>query len=75
MEIHSRAFNHGCKEADIRYAYEHARVRFLEADDRTWFVGFDLSARLLELLVPDADSDEPLLIHADKARAQFVALL
>ena len=51
------------------------RVRYDESDERTWYVGFDRSARLLEMLVLDADADQPLLIHADKARPQFVALL
>jgi hypothetical protein len=47
-----------------------------EDDPRRWLLlGFDDTGRLLELVVLIFDSGEELLIHAMKARPQYVDLL
>jgi hypothetical protein len=71
LEIHESARKHGCSDDDIRHAYEHALRRLPDDDERTWYVGPDHAARLLELLVLDDDT-APLIIHADKARPKFL---
>jgi hypothetical protein len=71
VEIHESARKHGCRDEDIQHAYEHAVRRIPDGDDRTWYVGPDHAARLLELLVLD-DTTDPLIIHADKARPMFL---
>ena len=58
------------------YAYEHAlnsRPLDDEDDPRRWLVvGIDQSGRVLELVVLVFDGGGELLIHAMKARAQFL---
>lgn len=60
----------------ILYAYEHAlnsRPLDDEDDPRRWLVvGIDQSGRVLELVVLVSDGGGELLIHAIKARAQFL---
>lgn len=60
----------------ILYAYEHAlnsRPLDDEDDPRRWLVvGIDQSGRVLELVVLVFDGGAELLIHAMKARAQFL---
>lgn len=74
MEIHESARKHGYSDDDIRHAYEHALRRIPDDEERTWYVGADRAARLLELLVLD-DTTNPLIIHADKARPKFLDYL
>ena len=63
-------------EEAILYAYEHAlnsRPLDDEDDPRRWLVvGIDQSGRVLELVVLVFDGGGELLIHAMKARPQFL---
>ena len=60
----------------ILYAYEHAlnsRPLDDEDDPRRWLVvGIDQSGRVLDTVVRVIDGGGELLIHAMKARAQFL---
>ena len=79
-KVHSSArkhFGRDClSEEAILYAYEHAlnsRPLDVEDDPRHWLeVGIDQSERVLELVVLVFDGGGELLIHAMKARAQFL---
>ncbi|MDD7811574.1 toxin [Mycobacterium sp. CSUR Q5927] len=78
MKAHKSALKHGISEEDSIYAAEH-HVYVADLDDynpaREFRLGFDLSGRLLELVVPRFDSGNELLIHAMKARPQYLDLL
>lgn len=79
-KVHASARKHfGCchlSDETILYAYEHAlnsRPLVDEDDLRRWIVvGIDQSGRVLELVVLVFDGGGELLIHAMKARAQFL---
>ena len=79
-KVHASARKHfGCdrlSDEAILYAYEHAlnsRPLDDEDDPRRWLVvGIDQSGRVLELVVLVFDGGAELLIHAMKARAQFL---
>lgn len=78
MKIHDSARKHGVDTADAVYAAEHA-VFVADLDDdtpaRQLRLGFDASGRLLEVVVLRFDSGNELLIHAMKARRQYLDLL
>ena len=70
-------FGRDClSEEAILYAHEHAlnsRPLDVEDDPRRWLVvGIDQSVRVLELVVLVFDGGGELLIHAMKARPQFL---
>jgi hypothetical protein len=79
-KVHASARKHfgrdRLSDAAILYAYEHAlnsRPLDDEDDPRRWLVvGIDQSGRVLELVVLVFDGGGELLIHAMKARAQFL---
>ena len=79
-KVHASARKHfgrdRLSDEAILYAYEHAlnsRPLDVEDDPRRWLVGgVDQSGRVLELVVLVFDGDGELLIHAMKARAQFL---
>ena len=78
--IHRSARKHYVKghlgDEDLRHAYGHvlnSRPLDDEDDPRRWLVlGVDESGRVLELVVLVFDDGYELLIHAMKARKQFM---
>ena len=79
-DIHRSARKHYAKDhlgdEDLRHAYGHvlnSRPLDDEDDPRRWLVlGVDESGRVLELVVLVFDDGYELLIHAMKARKQFL---
>ncbi len=78
MEVHPSALKHGIAAEDALYAAEHC-VYVADLDEenpaRQFRLGFDSAGRLLELVVLRFDSGNELLIHAMKARQQYVDLI
>ncbi|MGI6506867.1 MAG: toxin [Saccharofermentanales bacterium] len=78
MSIHPSALKHGIPEEDILYAANWALwIEPLEEDNpqRELRLGFDTAGRMLELVVLIFDSGNELVIHAMKARSQYLDLL
>ena len=78
MKAHDSARKHGIDPVDAVHAAEHALfVADLDEDSpaRQLRLGFDLSGRHLEVVVLRFDSGNELLIHAMKARRQYLELL
>lgn len=76
MRVH--ASPHGIGPDDAVHAAEHPVVISDVDDDspaRQLCLGFDSSGRLLEVVVLRFDSGNELLIHAMKARRQYLDLL
>lgn len=79
MKVHDSARKHGIEPDAALHAAEHPiYVAPLDDDSnphRELRLGFDPAGRLLELVVLRFDSGRELLIHAMKARPQYLALL
>lgn len=82
LKLHSSARKHQRRDkltdADILHAAEYWEFATSPDDDmpaNEFRLGFDGSGRLLELQVLIFDSGDELVIHAMKARKQYVALL
>jgi hypothetical protein len=78
VEVHAAALKHGVSAEDGTFAAQHAvYIAYLDDDSpaRQLRLGFDSSGRLLELVVLLFDSGNELLIHAMKARAEYLDLL
>ena len=79
-KLHASARKHFGRDRltdeSVLYTYEHAlnsRPLDDEDDPRQWLVvGIDQSGRVLEMVVLIFDSGGELLIHAMKARPQFL---
>lgn len=78
MHAHPSALKHGVSAHDAVHAAEHS-VFAADLDEghpsRQFRLGFDPSGRLLELVVLRFDSGNQMLIHAMKARPQYLDLL
>lgn len=78
MKVHSSAQRQGIAPEDAVHAAEHP-VFLSDLDDdspaRQFRLGFDAAGRLLEVVVLRFDSGSELLIHAMKARRQYLDLL
>ena len=78
MKVHDSARKHGITPQDAIHAAEHA-VFVSDLDDdspaRQLRLGFDTTGRLLEVVVLRFDSGTELVIHAMKARRQYLDLL
>lgn len=78
MKVHETARKHGVAPDDALHAAEHA-VLVVDLDDdspaRQLRLGFDTTGRVLETVVLRFDSGDELLIHAMKARPQYLGLL
>ena len=77
MKVHDSARKHGITPQDAIHAAEHA-VFVSDLDDspaRQLRLGFDTTGRLLEVVVLRFDSGNELVIHAMKARRQYLDLL
>ena len=78
MKVHDSALKHGVDPADaIHAALTPVFVSDLDEDSprRQLRLGFDRNGRLLELVVLIFDSGNELVIHAMKARKQYLDLL
>ncbi len=78
ISIHPSALKHGIPEEDILYAANWALwIEPLDEDNpqRELRLGFDTAGRMLELVVLVFDSGNELVIHAMKARSQYLDLL
>lgn len=78
MKVHSSALKHGVTAEDaVLAASSPVFVSDLDEDSpaRQFRLGFDSAGRLLELVVLTFDSGNELVIHAMKARAQYLGLL
>lgn len=78
MKVHETARKHGVAPDDALHAAEQA-VLVVDLDDdspaRQLRLGFDTTGRVLETVVLRFDSGNELLIHAMKARPQYLGLL
>ena len=78
MKVHETARKHGVAPDDALHAAGHA-VLVVDLDDdspaRQLRLGFDTTGRVLETVVLRFDSGNELLIHAMKARPQYLGLL
>lgn len=78
MKAHPSALKHGVSEEDALHAAAWPLwVDFLDDDSpaRQLRLGFDTQARLLETVVLVFDSGNELVIHAMKARPEYLDLL
>ena len=78
MKVHPSARKHGVTPADAVLAAEQAVfVSNLDHDSpaRQLRLGFDTAGRLLEIVVLRFDSGNELIIHAMRARRQYLSLL
>lgn len=78
MLVHDSALKHGIDPDDGIYAAEHPIYRAAETEEppiAEFRLGFDPSGRLLELTVLVFDSGNEMLIHAMKARKQYLGLV
>jgi hypothetical protein len=78
VKVHDAAGRHGVSPDDAVHAAEHAVfVSDLDEDSpaRQLRLGFDSAGRLLEVVVLRFDSGNELVIHAMKARRQYLDLL
>lgn len=78
MQVHKAALKHGVAAEDSTHAARNP-VYVANLDDespgRQLRLGFDASGRLLETVVLLFDSGNELLIHAMKARTEYIDLL
>jgi hypothetical protein len=78
VQVHRSALKHGVTAEDGTHAAEHwifAAELDRESPQRELRLGFDTAGRLLELVVLRFDSGTELLIHAMKARPQYIDLI
>jgi hypothetical protein len=79
VQVHRSAFKHGCDEASIRHAMEHAVIVVdLDPDadpPKVLAIGPDRSGNLLEVISLELEGDELMVIHAMRLRAAFYDLL
>jgi hypothetical protein len=78
VDVHPSALKHGIAESDIRTAASNpAYIADLDDDSpaRQFRLGFDQAGRVLELVVLTFDSGNQLVIHAMKARSEYLDLL
>jgi len=77
--MHGSARRHGIADADIVHALDHALVGVeFEPDadpSKTFVVGPDRDANLLEIIVIELENDRRLVVHAMKLRRSMWALL
>ncbi|AXH97394.1 toxin [Ornithinimicrobium avium] len=78
MKVNPSALKHGLTEPDILHAAENWAYASEPDDDmpaKQFVLGFDRSGRLLEMAILNFDSGHQLVIHAMKARRQYLHLL
>ena len=78
MKVHPSALKHGISEEDaISAALWAIWIEDIDEENpsRQLRLGFDLHGRLLETIVLVFDSGNEMVIHAMKARSQYLDLL
>ncbi|WP_286966842.1 MULTISPECIES: toxin [Arsenicicoccus] len=78
MRVNHSALKHGIGEKDILHAVAHRAYESEPDDDipaKQFVLVFDRHGRLLELVIVTFDSGNQLVIHAMRARRQFLGLL
>jgi hypothetical protein len=78
VKVHESPRKHGIDPKDAIHAAQHpVFVSNLDEDSpaRQLRLGFDAAGRLLEVVVLSFDSGNELVIHAMKARRQYLDLL
>lgn len=80
MNMRASARKHGVPDADILHVVEHPLAVFpitgSAGNEAEMHVGFNRDATsVLEVLVVYGTSDEPLIVHADTARATYLRRL
>lgn len=78
ISAHASALKHGIGADDVVVAASSPLFRSALDDENPWRelrLGFDNSGRLLEIVVLIFDSGNELVIHAMKARPQYLELL
>ncbi|EPD33831.1 hypothetical protein HMPREF9306_00246 [Propionimicrobium lymphophilum ACS-093-V-SCH5] len=74
MRIYRSAFKHGVAEANIETAVasSHRRFRIGEDPVRWLYLGSDTAGRFLEIITIMGDDGGETVIHAMKARKQYL---
>ncbi|MGH9119867.1 MAG: hypothetical protein ACRD0A_18940 [Acidimicrobiales bacterium] len=75
MEIADSARRHGVADDDIRHAVRMAIRTVAQDAERVLIIGADRDGRLLEVVVIDLHTDEPIVIHAMPLRPTFYRYL
>lgn len=73
--IADSARKHGVADEDMLHALRLPLRLVRQGDDRVLYIGADADGRLLEIVVLDAESDEPAVIHAMPLRPKFYRYL
>ncbi|MCL3778616.1 MULTISPECIES: hypothetical protein [unclassified Actinomyces] len=74
MRILRSALKHGCATRDVGAALETSARRTLLGEDpvRWLYVGFDGVGRVLEIVTVVGDDGQEVVIHAMRARRQYL---
>lgn len=72
MWIAPDARKHGIADEDILHAIRNRMFQAVGNEDLAMFIGPARNATLLEIGVLAPESNDPVVIHADKARKQFL---
>lgn len=72
MRIAPEARKHDIDDEDIRHAVRNRMFQAVGSEDLAMFIGPARNAMLLEIGVLNPNSDDPVVIHADKARDKFL---
>lgn len=72
MRIAPEARKHDIDDEDVLHAVRNRMFQALGSDDLAMFIGPARNGTLLEIGVLDPNSDDPVVIHADKARDKFL---
>lgn len=78
MRVHPSALKHGINETDARAVASAPTVVYVLDENEPWRelrLGFDSTARLLEVVVLISAEDEEIVIHAMRMRRGFRQLL
>ncbi|WP_166855422.1 MULTISPECIES: hypothetical protein [Actinomyces] len=74
MKVLRSALKHGCTSQDVVTALEtSARRRLIGEDPDRWlYIGFDGIGRVLEIVTVVGDDGQEVVIHAMRARRQYL---
>jgi hypothetical protein len=72
VRIAQTARKHGIDEEDMLHAVRHAIAQWRLDDDFTMRVGPARDGELLEIGVLGIDTDDPVIVHAMRARPQYL---
>jgi hypothetical protein len=75
MRVLASALKHGITEDEVRSALQVPMRRVVLEPALLLVIGADGAAQLLEIVVADADSADPRVIHAMRLRPKFYQYL